>query len=181
MNCESMMMNLSELEMLDLWKLHHGYTMPRRDCAVEREDDAYLDALLLDEMRAWYANLLMTAPPELLPQEDVRADCSATYSADGGVKLELPARCVRVLAVRMNGWKRDATTVHEAGSAADMRQSVEWLRGTTEHPVAIADRGGTLRLYSVPKATKPAVEKVQCVVRPDDGSYRFAQSLLGSI
>ena len=181
MKCESMMMNLSELEMLNLWKLHHGYSTPRRDCSLERDDDAEIDSLLLDEMRAWYANLLLTASPDLLPVEDVSNDCTVTKMADGMVEMKLPSRCVRVLAVRLSAWKRDATAIHAAGSEADFRQSVEWLRGTVQHPVAIADGGNVLRLYTVPTGATAAAEKVLCVVRPADGSYQFAQSLLGSL
>lgn len=181
MKCESMMMNLSELEMLNLWKLHHGYTTPRRDCALERDDDAELDSLLLDEMRAWYANLLLTASPDLLPVEDVTKDCIVTKMAEGMVEMKLPSRCVRVIAVRLSAWKRDATAVCAAGTEADLRQSVEWLRGTVQHPVAIAGEGNELRLYTVPTGAEAEAEKVLCVVRPADGSYQFSQLLLGSL
>ena len=87
-------MNLSELEMLNLWKLHHGYSTPRRDCALERDDDAELDSLLLDEMRAWYANLLLTASPDLLPVEDVSEDCTVTKMAEGMVEMKLPCAII---------------------------------------------------------------------------------------
>ena len=176
-----MMMNLSELEMLNLWKLHHGYSTPRRDCSLERDDDAEIDSLLLDEMRAWYANVLLTTSPDLLPVEDVSEDCTVTKMAEGMVEMKLPSRCVRVIAVRLSAWKRDATAIHAAGSEADFRQSVEWLRGTVQHPVAIAGEGNVLRLYTVPAGAEAEAEKVLCVVRPADGSYQFAQSLLGSL
>ena len=180
MKCETMMMKLSEQEMLDLWKLRCGYVTPRRDCYLERDDDVELDTELLHRIRAWYADLLMNAPADMLPVEDVAADCNVGAGFDGAVLLRLPDRCVRVLAVRLNGWKRDAAVMHPAGSAADLRQGVEWLRGTPDYPVAIADSDG-LRLYPAPDGGSVEVAKALCVVRPADGSYQFAEPLLGTL
>ncbi|MDD6777656.1 MAG: hypothetical protein PUD91_01285 [Bacteroidales bacterium] len=180
MKCEAMMMSVTEKEMIDLWKLKCGYTTPRRDCYLERDDDVELDELLVVQLRAWYAGLLLTAPPHLLPVEDVSTDCTVAVEGTGAAVVTLPERCVRPLAVRISGWESDATEFHSEGSAAHKRQSVEWLRGTLQHPVAIAGER-ELRLYPVPDGVRPTVLKARCVVRPKDGSYSFATSLLDTL
>lgn len=67
------MINLSEDEMLDLWKTRIGLMQARRDCTIEREDGIDLDGELLVEIQQWYATLLATAPVEWLPTEDLAA------------------------------------------------------------------------------------------------------------
>ena len=180
MKCESIMVSLSEQEMVDLWKLKMGYVTPRRDCYLERDDDVVVGELLRQRLREWYATQLLTAPVHLLPVEDVSANCMVAVEADGAVAVTLPGRVVRPVAVQISGWERAATEFHAEGSAAHLRQSVEWLRGTSQHPVAI-DCGSVLRLYPGAEGLKPMVLKAQCVVRPADGSYQLAETLLGKL
>lgn len=180
MECETLMMDLSEQQMLDLWKLHSGYVTPRRDCEIERDDDVELDTLLLYRIKTWYANLLLTAPPDLLPTEDVSKLCSITVGSDGVARMLLPGHCVRPLAVRLDCWNREVTEFHQPGSHADLRQSVTWLRGNAAMPVAVV-HGNELWLYSVADGSTAKVDKMVCVVRPADGSYRLSEAALRTI
>ncbi len=58
----SQFMELSESEMLDLWKTMMQLQPAHYGCAIERTDGIDIDELLLIHIRKWYASLLLSAP-----------------------------------------------------------------------------------------------------------------------
>lgn len=180
MKCKTMMLDLSEKEMLDLWKLKTGFMQARNDCSVEREDSVDLDGKLMVDIRQWYANLLKTAPADWLPVEDVTDEIFTDTDVDGTITVTLPDNCVRPLAWHVEGWATDVAEFYEPNSVVGKQQTVEWLRGTESHPVAILT-GVTLRLYSVAPGAGGAVDKALCVVKPTDGTYQFSEEALSTI
>ena len=180
MRSEALMMNLSASQMLDLWKMRSGYSVARRDCAIERDDGIDVDEYFTLEMNRWYAQLLAEAPVEWLPVEDLAAELGVTTDACGVVEAVVPACCVRPVEWHVEGWKRDVVTFHPAGSPEALRQGVEWLRGSAERPVAVVSTG-KVTLYSVKPGSEAVVDKALCVVRPADGSFRFSQAALATL
>ena len=68
----SQFMELSESEMLDLWKTMMQLQPAHYGCAIERTDGIDIDELLLIHIRKWYASLLLSAPDGIVPVEDVK-------------------------------------------------------------------------------------------------------------
>ena len=170
--------NLTESEMLDLWKQVMRLETPRRDCAVEWDDGIDLDALLLTHIKQWYAHQLNTAPAKLLPIEDVAAQVSLTTS-HGIVVATPPERCVRPIEWKLAEWQRSVTEFLDPCSHEAMLQLNEWTRGGVSDP-AIIDYGFQLLMMSTTSNT-PQLERARCVVRPTDGSYQFHSDLLSTI
>ena len=169
--------NLTESEMLALWKQVLHLDTPRRDCTVEWDDGIDLDALMLTHIKQWYAHQLATAPAHLLPVEDVSAQVTLTVSA-GLVAAVVPEQCVRPVEWRLAGWKRSVTEFLDPCSHEAMLQINEWTRGGDCNP-AIIDYGFQLLMTS--GSNTPQLALARCVVRPADGTYRFHSSLLNTI
>ena len=170
-------LDLSQAEMLDLWKCLHHLQPSRRDCTVERDDGIDLDTLLLNHIDRWYAELLLTAPIHLLPVEDVATDVTLTGDDEGVVTAILPPQCVRPVEWQLQEWKNSVTHFAQPDEEEARRQRNVWTRGGCETPV-IVDHGNRLLLYSLPGGSQPALVMARCVVRPVDGRYRFHSSLL---
>ena len=170
--------NLTESEMLDLWKQVLHLETPRRDCTVEWDDGIDLDALLLTHIKQWYAQLLDTAPTHLLPIDNVANDVSLT-TRDGIVVATVPEQCVRPVEWKLAEWQRSVTTFLDPCSHEAMLQLNEWTRGGACNP-AIIDYGFQMLMMSS-SSNAPQLELARCVVRPADGSYQFHSSLLATI
>ncbi|MBQ6279160.1 MAG: hypothetical protein IJK68_05505 [Muribaculaceae bacterium] len=170
--------NLTESEMLDLWKQIMRLETPRRDCTVEWDDGIDLDALLLTHIKQWYAQLLNSAPVHLLPIEDVKNEVTLT-TRDGIVAATVPRQCVRPVEWKLAEWKRSVTTFLDPYSHEAMLQFNEWTRGGACNP-AIIDYGFQMLMMSTISGS-PQLELARCVVRPADGSYRFHSDLLSTI
>ena len=95
--------NLTESEMIDLWKQVMHLETPRRDCAVEWNDGIDLDALLLTHIKQWYAHQLNNAPANLLPIEDLAAQVSLT-TRDSIVVASVPDQSVRPVEWKLAEW-----------------------------------------------------------------------------
>lgn len=130
------MITLTKAEMLEEWKKRKGFYSGVRSCDVEREDGVDLDGVLQREMDDWYNKMLREAPSEMLPIENIAKDCPATVDARRAVTVDLPARCVRVLALRLDCWAADVTQFaapgrmmqrRSAASGHRQEQSVRWL------------------------------------------------------
>lgn len=170
--------NLTESEMLDLWKQVMHLDTPRRECTVEWDDGIDLDSLLLTHIKQWYAHLLNTAPVRLLPIENLASQVPIT-TRDGMVFATVPVQCVRAVEWKLLEWQRSVTTFIDPCSHDAMLQLNEWTRGGSCNP-AIIDYGFQMLMLST-KSTTPMLELARCVVRPADGSYQFHSSLLNTI
>ena len=180
MRSKSFLMELTEEEMLEMWKLRVGLMPARRDCTVEREDGLDLDGKLLVDIKQWYAQLLATGPVEWLPVEDVSGDVTAESDSTGVITAVMPDRCVRPVSWHVAGWAVDVTRFEEPDSVVARQQSLEWLRGGGARPVAVLREDAVL-LYTTDSPEDFTIDKALCVVRPDDGSYQFSQEALATI
>ena len=166
------MITLTKAEMLEEWKKRKGFYSGVRSCDVEREDGVDLDGVLQREMDDWYNKMLREAPSEMLPIENIAKECPATVDARRAVTVDLPARCVRVLALRLDCWAADVTQFAAPGSDDAEAQRSEWTQAGTERPVVVA---GVRRLtaYSAAAPDKASIASLLAVCRPSDGTYRF--------
>lgn len=170
--------NLTESDMLNLWKQVMHLEIPRRDCTVEWDDGIDLDALLLTNIKQWYAHLLNTAPAHLLPIENLASQVPID-TRDGMVFATVPQQCVRPVEWKLAEWQRSVTTFLDPCSHEAMLQLNEWTRGGICNPACI-DYGFQMLMMSTTSAT-PQLELARCVVRPADGSYQFHYDLLRTI
>lgn len=162
----------SRAEMLEEWKKRRGFYSGVRTCEVEREDGVDLDGVLQREMDNWYGRLLREAPAEMLPVEDVAGECETEVDSRRVVAITLPARCVRALDVRLEGWKSVVTRFAAPDSLEAEAQRSEWTQAGIERPVVV-EGVRQLTAYSAPATGDVKVARLRGVCRPADGSYSF--------
>ena len=155
------MITLTKAEMLEEWKKRKGFYSGVRLCDVEREDGVDLDGVLQREMDDWYNKMLREAPSEMLPIENIAKECLATVDARRAVTVDLPARCVRVLALRLDCWAADVTQFAAPGSEDAEAQRSEWTQAGTERPVVVAGvrRGNRQSVDSQPSGSLPSIRR----------------------
>lgn len=168
--------HLTHSEMTERWMLMRGLGPMRSDAVVKRSDGLDLSALVDAEIARWYAGVLLSADPRLLPVEDVAAD-TMVAAADGGMGAWLvpPARARRILTVELEGWTAPAVLTPE-GSALARRQANALSRGGVRHPVAALAADGRIRVWAVTGAVA-AVRRLLAVVDPSPEAYVFDESL----
>ena len=173
-------LNLSEQEMLALWRRVMHLDITRRECSVERDDGIDVDGLLLIHLRQWYAHLLQSAPLEWLPVDDVKTQVVLEASPEGVVTAVLPAQAVRPVEWQLAGWDHSVTEFEDHTSGIARRQRNRWTRGGPSSPVAVK-AWNKLWLYSLPPGVSPVLLTARCVVKPDDGRYIFHQAALNTL
>ena len=174
------MINLSENEMLTMWKRVMHIDVLRRECSVERDDGIDLDDLLLTRLRQWYAHLLLTAPLDWVPVEDLRAEVSVTADDMGVVTALLPARCVRLVEWEMAGWSHAVTSFVEPDSLQALAQHSLWTRGGVRRPVAVR-HDDRLMLYSIAPGASPVIIQARCVAVPGGDRYVCHRDALATL
>lgn len=174
------MINLSESEMLKTWKRIMHIDTVRRECTIERDDGIDIDDLLINRLRQWYAHLLLTAPIELLPIEDLRAEVAVTADEQGVVTATLPERCVRPVEWQLAGWSHAVTHFAEPGSAIDVAQRSRWTRFGSQRPVAVK-HDNHLLLYSIMPGITPTITQARCVAMPTDNRYLLHRDAMATL
>lgn len=175
-----MKLTLTAAEMLDLWRLRRALLLLREDCAVERRDGIDLDRLLHAELRAWYSNLLDTAPVEMLVLTDIARDVAPALHADGHLTVTLPTGCRRVVEVEVEGWSR-AATLTASDTPLALRQDNPYCRGRVDAPVAVV-HPERLVLYSAPPGdVKPRLRRLLCIMEPEEGMYELDERAISLI
>ncbi|MCM1517134.1 MAG: hypothetical protein NC117_00635 [Pseudoflavonifractor sp.] len=175
-----MKLTLSSTEMLDIWRMRRALLPLREDCVVERSDGIDVDMLLRHELRQWYVTLLDTAPFDMLVLTDIASDVAPMPCDDGSVAVTLPQRCRRVAEVSLDGWTRPALMA-APGSPLALRQTNPYSRGRIDAPVAVVYPGRII-LYSAPAGSvRPRLDRLLCVVEPDEGFYQLDERALGLI
>lgn len=174
------LLNLSEEEMVSLWRRVMHLDPVRRECTVERDDGIDVDGLLRLHLRQWYAQLLRTAPLAWLPVEDLRTQVTLTASTDGVVTATLPVRCVRPVEWQLAGWQNSVTEFATPDSPMARRQHSPWTRSGTERPAAVL-HGHRLLLYSLPPGVTPVLALARCVAAPSNGHYALRHDALGTL
>lgn len=94
---------LTKAEMLTLWRYARTAEPLRLDCTVSRTEGTDFDALLREEMRAWYLRQLDEAPEEMLAPEELAAEAESS-GIYGALHVKLPDRVRRILRLRFAGW-----------------------------------------------------------------------------
>ena len=174
------MINLTESEMLAMWKRLMHIDVVRRECVIERDDGIMLDDVLIHHIRQWYAHLLLTAPLHWLPIDDVGAQVQLSVDDDGVVTAVLPESFVRPVEWKLAGWKHSVTVFVEPDSQEALRQCSPWLRGGCANPV-IVKYDDRLMLYSVEPGTSPVLVIARCVAVPSDNRYMFHHDALETL
>ncbi|MBR1803646.1 MAG: hypothetical protein IJ775_01900 [Muribaculaceae bacterium] len=174
------MTNVSELEMLALWKQVMRVEPVRRECVVERDDGIDLDAFLLTHLRQWYAHLLLTAPLEWVSVEDMSADVMLTADDEGVVTAVKPERYVRAVEWKLAGWAHSVTRFLAPDDAQAVLQRSLWTRGGPCRP-AIVEHYDRLELFSVKPGASPVLLMARCVAVPAEGRYVLHQDALSTL
>ena len=174
------MIQLTQQEMLNLWKQHLHLDDTLRECSVERDDGIDLDAWLTMRIKVWYARLLAQAPARWLPTQDVSDEVTLSIDEQGCVTASIPPQCVRPLEWKLDSWQQSVTHFYAPHEPQAMAQHNPWTQAGTHHPVAV-DHGDRLCLFSAPAGTTPRLTMATCVVCPADGSYVLHTEALASL
>ncbi len=100
-----MKQTLTQCQMLELWRRKRMVEPLRLDCVVQRTDGPDVDAMLTEEMRRWYLELLDGGPRSALAPVDVTSTCKVDALSDGRMVITGPEGCRRILSVWFAGWE----------------------------------------------------------------------------
>lgn len=170
---------LTEAEIAGRWALSAGYTS--LECGViECDQGEKFKELLALRVAAWYCRQLSELPATELPTEDIASKLTLTLSGDGAGRVELPAGVLRVVAVEMDTWHRQAIITHDPCSTLAQAQGNRFGRGGLAMPVAVVDTGlSMMRLYTPSKGGR--LTKVSVVSQPEPGTYRLTDAMLARL
>lgn len=174
------MKSYTEIEMLNLYRAHLGLS---RTLTLPAENERHpMDRELLNELHARYRRLLATEAPELLPVEDLGADCQAQPDGADRMVITLCDRCIRPVSLQLATWPEAVYRFHAAGSALHRRQRFPLLRANVAHPAVFrsADRLLVYGTGSGAALPMPAIE-LRAVAAPADESFRLSESLLDKL
>lgn len=176
----SQFMELSESEMLDLWKTMMQLQPAHYGCTIERTDGIDIDELLLIHIRKWYASLLLSAPDGIVPVEDVKDRLSVMVADNGVVTAMVPPECVRPVEWKLKAWQKGVTLFLQPNVPEAAYLHNEWTRPGVCDPAAV-DYGNRILLFTLPDGELPIFDMARCVVRPTNGKYVFHTSVLESL
>lgn len=167
--------------MLAIWrrKLHLGCA--RTDASVAEFEGIDTDSLLLDRMRAWYLNLLDTAPPALLDVSELSRQCTISTVGSTHALILPPSGCRRVLSVKLQGWQQAVIPIpHHSpeGTALLRRLASPYSRPGTAAPTAVVMPDGSITASPV---DIPIAESVRAITDPGPDTYTLCPSLLSTI
>lgn len=159
---------LSKAEMLELWRYARTAEPLRLDCTISRIEGTDFNAMLIEEMRAWYLTQLDEAPEELLAPEELasEAQVSGRY---GVTHVKLPERVRRILRVKFSEWP----------SAISPDEDPKTLRRLAANPYCqrpMAARISPRELIVC--APRGALSSVVAITDPGSDSYIFDDRLL---
>lgn len=171
-------MKFTREEFLDYWRMMRGFAPLRNDAVVTRTDGIDFDPMLEAEMDAWYRQLVRDGDPASLVAEELAGDIVLPAPADGCVTVSLPPGALRVLYVRLSGWRCPAAVVTDPDSAVALRQLHPYTRAGADRPVAVLYPDGRLALY--PASGSDTLESLECAMLCDD-EFVFDSSALNLI
>lgn len=174
------MYNLNESEMLALCKRVMKLEPAPEGCVLTRDDGIDIDAWTMMRARSWYACLLLEAPTEWLPVEDVKEQVALSRTASGAVKAFPPSCCVRAVEWQLEGWSCGVTQFALPSDGVALLQGNPWTQAGACQPVVV-DHGNWLMLYSLPSATPVVLAQARCVVAPQSGNFIFHRAALPSL
>lgn len=148
-----MLTTYSRSEIIELWRRRHLYT-PHG--FLPADDDKAIDDHIYDEIRRWYANLLLTASASLLPCENLASEATVDFPQPNCASIVPPGRGVRLLSLRMSAWTAAATSFYLPGSTFHQLQNCFATRATIDAPVVIHTHSGYLA-FGLPGLKTPEV------------------------
>lgn len=177
-----MKITLTKNEMLGRCRLAEGFEHLRSDCTVEATAGVALDPLLAEELRRRYTELLAQGPRELLVVEDMGATMGeAAYHSGGTGIIRLPADCVRLFEISLEGWERPAAVEPAKGlEAMLMRADNAYTAPTTDRPSAALGSDGRT-VYVHPASGSRRVTLARGVRDPGPEKYTLEEAGLSWI
>lgn len=170
---------MTEQEMLNYWKTKLRLNPVRKGCIIEREDGIDLDEVIIQRMREWYANILATAPWDKLPIKDLTDSLNYTISPNLVVRVELPQHVIEPIEWKMESWKRASTTFYQPDCYMSSLQYNFYSRGRSAKPIMIRLTQHVI-IYTAAHSSDTIIRAL-CTVRPTDGTYQLAESLLATV
>lgn len=179
-------------ELLAYRRLVAGYDGSTPDHAIEIEEGYNVDGRLAAQLRAWYLQLLDTAPVELLAPDNIAAMTTVTSGQVESLAevpptvLRLPAICRRVFAVQLRGWHH-AVAVQPSDRYDEIFacQQNPFTAATVERPVAVAlpsaTAGQTPAIAVWPAGVLSQVSLVTAVTDQGDDIYAFDERALEQV
>lgn len=187
-----MLRRFTEEEMLDYWKRRLGLALSPGVTGVS--DHNGLDLKLLDDIRTWYADILQTAPPQLVNCENLASEATVTLLDENCMEVTVPERGTRFVAIRLKAWDRPVERTVAPGSPAARLQTDPLASATVDSPVVVEGvhrlfvyglpgAGETEPQYSgavgiPPHRPAPEIESLVMAAFPADGSYVFDPGIL---
>lgn len=157
--------------MLREWKRRKGMLpVSTSTMTMSRSDSSNVDEMLYAEIDDRYSRYLATASDDKVPQRNLAHTVSMVENDDASVDIELPDECVRIISVKLSGWKRPARIIGSDTPLARIQTS-RYVCAKSCDPIAL-QRGRRLTLYSRPSSGSILTHLI-CVAAPSDGSYEF--------
>lgn len=166
----------SRSEFLARWRALRGYAPLRNNTQVADNPD--LSLKLGAEMDEWYTRLLLDGDPSMLEPEQLAGETLLPPPEDECITLTLPPGTMRVLSVRLSGWRVPARVITAPACAVARRQEHPYTRACASSPVAVFTPDGVLRLY--PASPLDTLESLVCVIRRE-GEYSMHPAALASV
>lgn len=170
---------IATTELLQLWKLHHGYGPMRNDCVISRADGPDLDALIMEKIRAWYIKMLTDMPKEHLPVTEI-SGALAFSPLEGGAWSRLPDNCLRVTDVTAANWTVPAIIVTDLTHPDALAQTNPFARASSDRPVVITG-SDTITFFPAPMPDSDFSVKAVMIPDVDADSYMFTSTLYSQI
>lgn len=173
---EKMTENYTLEELVAEWERRSGLLPTRTDCLIELSTGTDVDAMARERVKRWYSRMLREAPAELLGTADFAAESALSErESDGSATIAPGARCARVLAIKLAGWKSEARPEDDDGATAQ-RQKHRYLRAGRANPRAVREADG--RRIRVWPGGCGAIETLTGVAAPENGRYILDPVLL---
>ncbi|MCM1291922.1 MAG: hypothetical protein NC201_07910 [Prevotella sp.] len=189
-----MIKEYTEDMMVQRWLLREG--LAPSPGVTGLSDNSRLREVIVSDLRHWYADLLLTASPLLLPTEDVSEETESIYLTKNSAQLTLPSRCVRPINIKMENWQFSVYTLEKMTPKKAEDEARQALCSTPFTPHAYRLEDGTIEVhglnrgpdwlsYYVPQykpkpgpVEHPRIERLVAVITPPSGSYILDESLL---
>ncbi|MDE6310519.1 MAG: hypothetical protein K2L96_01715 [Muribaculaceae bacterium] len=177
-----MKITLSKGEMLERFRLAGGFEHLRSDCAIEATDGVDINALIEEQLRRIYTELLLTGPRELTAPEEFGATMKdAAYLGTNTGLVELPADVVRVYEIKLESWETTADVKDaEEAEALKMRADNQYTAPTTRYPAAATGSDGRTIVVS-PAGSPRTVSMARGVRDPGPDKYTLEEAGLSWI
>lgn len=165
-----MKLSLTESDMLKIWRRARAIEPLRLDCTADRTDGPDVDAILIDQMRTWYLDLLDNAPLSKLVQVECVDSASVSFPDTGLAVVSAPESCRRIISVRFSDWSFPVAVTDSPVPAHAANPFYRRPAAFQIAPDRIAVTG-----------TSGILSELKCILDISDKIYIFDNSALSSI